>query len=259
MTRNNPNGTAFIAKISPSGHGLADLVYSTYYGGQALNNALTGADSGQGIAVSATNAYVTGYMSAPDMLTTAGAFQTSPRRCRSDERVCGRNTSDANDLGISDNPRVWNSADRRAVAAAVRHDNQQHSIAHHVDTSTYDKKNAADFAGAAGGARRQSAALPTGELNAATIGAAIAAISPKHAIIMDEAATTGLPFFGYSAGAPAAYLPRPHRRRDRPGPSLRHRRGGRSPPIARSSPSRPTAAACTPSRRCGPRPASAST
>jgi acetolactate synthase-1/2/3 large subunit len=45
-------------------------------------------------------------------------------------------------------------------------------------------------------------ALPTGELNAATIGAAIAAIMPEHAIIMDEAATTGLPFFGYSAGAP---------------------------------------------------------
>ncbi len=46
-------------------------------------------------------------------------------------------------------------------------------------------------------------ALPTGELNAATIGAAIAATMPEGAIVMDEAATTGLPFFGYSAGAPA--------------------------------------------------------
>jgi acetolactate synthase-1/2/3 large subunit len=46
-------------------------------------------------------------------------------------------------------------------------------------------------------------ALPTGELNAATIGAAIAATMPEGAIIMDEAATTGLPFFGYSAGAPS--------------------------------------------------------
>src|SRR5258707_13718841 len=26
---------------------------------------------------------------------------------------------------------------------------------------------------------------------------------PEHAIMMDEAATTGLPFFGYSGGAPA--------------------------------------------------------
>ena len=46
-------------------------------------------------------------------------------------------------------------------------------------------------------------ALPTGELNAATIGAAIAATMPEGAIVMDEAATTGLPFFGASAGAPA--------------------------------------------------------
>jgi acetolactate synthase I/II/III large subunit len=44
--------------------------------------------------------------------------------------------------------------------------------------------------------------LPTGELNPATIGAAIAATMPEGAIVMDEAATTGLPFFGYSAGAP---------------------------------------------------------
>ncbi len=43
---------------------------------------------------------------------------------------------------------------------------------------------------------------PTGKLNAATVGAALAALMPENAIIMDEAATTGLPFFGASAGAP---------------------------------------------------------
>jgi hypothetical protein len=74
--RNNPNGTAFVSKISPNGQGLADLVYSTYFGGQTLNNALKTADSVQGIAVSGTNAYVAGYMTAPDMLTSSGAFQT---------------------------------------------------------------------------------------------------------------------------------------------------------------------------------------
>ncbi len=73
--RNNPNGTAFVSKISPNGQGLADLVYSTYFGGQTLNNALKTADSAQGIAVSGTNAYVAGYMTAPDMLTSSGAFQ----------------------------------------------------------------------------------------------------------------------------------------------------------------------------------------
>jgi acetolactate synthase-1/2/3 large subunit len=61
--------------------------------------------------------------------------------------------------------------------------------------------------------------LPTGELNAATIGAAIAATMPEGAIVMDEAATTGLPFFGASAGA--------HRRRDWTGAAVRDRRRGR--------------------------------
>jgi len=45
-------------------------------------------------------------------------------------------------------------------------------------------------------------ALPTGPLNAMTVGAAIAALMPEGAIVMDEAATTGLPFFMASAGAP---------------------------------------------------------
>ena len=59
-----------------------------------------------------------------------------------------------------------------------------------------------------GGARAEQASLsqrpplPTGKLDATTIGAAIAALMPENCIVMDEAATTGLPFFGLSAGAP---------------------------------------------------------
>ncbi|HSR56667.1 MAG TPA: acetolactate synthase large subunit, partial [Candidatus Binataceae bacterium] len=45
-------------------------------------------------------------------------------------------------------------------------------------------------------------AKPSGALNAATVGAALAATMPENAIVMDEAATTGLPFFLASAGAP---------------------------------------------------------
>jgi acetolactate synthase-1/2/3 large subunit len=45
-------------------------------------------------------------------------------------------------------------------------------------------------------------ALPTGKLDATTIGAAIAALMPDNCIVMDEAATTGLPFFGASTGVP---------------------------------------------------------
>jgi acetolactate synthase I/II/III large subunit len=44
---------------------------------------------------------------------------------------------------------------------------------------------------------------PDGKLDATTIGAAIAAVMPENCIVMDEAATSGLPFFGASAGAPA--------------------------------------------------------
>ena len=44
---------------------------------------------------------------------------------------------------------------------------------------------------------------PVGKLNAMTAGAAIAAVMPEGAIVMDEAATTGLPFLAASAAAPA--------------------------------------------------------
>jgi len=43
---------------------------------------------------------------------------------------------------------------------------------------------------------------PSGKLNAATVGAALAAFIPENAIVMDEAATTGLPFFAASSSAP---------------------------------------------------------
>src|SRR5512146_924665 len=52
-------------------------------------------------------------------------------------------------------------------------------------------------------AAKSAAVGPTGALDATTIGAAIAAAMPENAIVMDEAATTGLPFFGASLRAPA--------------------------------------------------------
>jgi acetolactate synthase I/II/III large subunit len=50
---------------------------------------------------------------------------------------------------------------------------------------------------------RRTPSRPTGALDAASIGAAIAALMPENAIVMDEAATTGLPFFSASLDAPA--------------------------------------------------------
>jgi acetolactate synthase I/II/III large subunit len=48
---------------------------------------------------------------------------------------------------------------------------------------------------------------PTGKLDSVTIGAALASLMPENCIVMDEAATTGLPFFVASASTlPHTYL-----------------------------------------------------
>ena len=76
-TLHNTDGVAFVSKIGPNGLGLADLIYSTFYEGQSNNASPATADTGNGIAVSGTNAYVTGQMADPDMLTSTGAYQTT--------------------------------------------------------------------------------------------------------------------------------------------------------------------------------------
>jgi acetolactate synthase-1/2/3 large subunit len=64
----------------------------------------------------------------------------------------------------------------------------------------------ADEVGAPGeavaGAKLNRPPRPTGKLDSATVGAALAALLPESCIVMDEAATSGLPFFAASAGAP---------------------------------------------------------
>jgi acetolactate synthase-1/2/3 large subunit len=64
----------------------------------------------------------------------------------------------------------------------------------------------AEKLGAAGdsvpGAKLNRPPRPSGKLDSATVGAALAALLPENCIVMDEAATTGLPFFALSASAP---------------------------------------------------------
>jgi len=72
--RFNPEGVGFVAKISPGGNKIADLLYSSYFGGQTTNTAAN-QDSGLGIAVSGTNAYITGQMTSADMPVSAGVVQ----------------------------------------------------------------------------------------------------------------------------------------------------------------------------------------
>ncbi|HWO39433.1 MAG TPA: SBBP repeat-containing protein, partial [Candidatus Acidoferrum sp.] len=75
VTRKNANGTGFVSKINPGGHGLADLLYSSYFGGSG-NGSIN--DVGNGIAVSAAdNAYITGQTSSSDLPVTSGVFQSA--------------------------------------------------------------------------------------------------------------------------------------------------------------------------------------
>jgi len=65
------SGDVFFVKISPHGHGTADLLYSTFFGG-------TGADSGVAITVDSTHhVYLTGDTQSIDLPTTPGAYQTA--------------------------------------------------------------------------------------------------------------------------------------------------------------------------------------
>jgi len=72
-TRTNNRGSVFVSKVNASagGQGGADLIYSTFDGG---NGDGTHPDAGNGIAVSGTNAYVGGQATA-GLSTTAGVYQ----------------------------------------------------------------------------------------------------------------------------------------------------------------------------------------
>jgi hypothetical protein len=69
----NANGTGFVAKISPGGNGLADLLYSSYFGGNGSGGIN---DVGNGIAVSTTfNAYITGMAGSSNLPVTTPVVQ----------------------------------------------------------------------------------------------------------------------------------------------------------------------------------------
>lgn len=80
------------------------------------------------------------------------------------------------------------------------------TLASHADDNAGALEALADELGASTASPAAAPATrpprPLGALNPATIGAAIAALMPAGAIVMDEAATTGLPFFTASLGAP---------------------------------------------------------
>jgi hypothetical protein len=76
QTLTNPSGTAFISKVAANagGNNGADLLYSTHFGGNGDGSG--DLDGAFGIAVSGTNAYITGQATA-GLTTTSGAYQTA--------------------------------------------------------------------------------------------------------------------------------------------------------------------------------------
>jgi Beta-propeller repeat/Abnormal spindle-like microcephaly-assoc'd, ASPM-SPD-2-Hydin len=79
-TRKNCGGDAFISKLSPGGNGLADLLYSTFFGGSGPAAGCASPDSAKAIALdSSNNAYITGSTASTDfpVAPKPGAFQTA--------------------------------------------------------------------------------------------------------------------------------------------------------------------------------------
>ena len=74
-------GSGFVSKLSPSGTGTSDLLFSTYLGGSSNAGPLDGAFA---VAVgSSGNVYVTGQTFSTTFHTTTGAFQTACGSCSS--------------------------------------------------------------------------------------------------------------------------------------------------------------------------------
>ncbi|MGA8023808.1 MAG: SBBP repeat-containing protein [Candidatus Acidiferrales bacterium] len=75
QTSGNLNGTGFVAKINPGGNGQADLVYSSYFGGNGSGGIN---DISNGIALSsALNAYITGMAGSSNLPVTSGVLQNT--------------------------------------------------------------------------------------------------------------------------------------------------------------------------------------
>ena len=86
-TDTNANGTGFVAKINPGGNGLADLLYSSYFGGNGSGGI---DDIGNGIAVSTIfNAYITGMAGSSNLPVSATAFQKTLNSAVSNAFVAG--------------------------------------------------------------------------------------------------------------------------------------------------------------------------
>ena len=198
---NNPNGVAFVTKVSPNGQGAADLVYSTFFGGQTANSLLT-PDLGQGIAVAGTNAYITGEMSSPDMPVTSGVFQSALGATGAVNAFIAQLPMSTDDFGIPDQPRFWDPTRWQTVAAQfVTLTNNTSSSDRPDAAATIGAPNAADFSVAAGAKPVQSSLAGGASCTVAvTFTPPQSAEDPLQCNIPDTADTAAYPISGRAHG-----------------------------------------------------------
>ncbi len=73
QTRANGFGTGFISKINPGGNKQADLIYSSYFGGNGVGGTF---DAAYGVGLSGTNAVIAGQAASSNLPVTSGVVQS---------------------------------------------------------------------------------------------------------------------------------------------------------------------------------------
>ena len=73
QARNNGFGTGFVSKINPGGNKQADLIYSSYFGGNGVGGTF---DAAFGIGLFSGNAYIAGQAASSDLPVTSGVVQS---------------------------------------------------------------------------------------------------------------------------------------------------------------------------------------
>lgn len=74
QSRNNGNGSGFVSEINPGGHGQADLVYSSFFGGNGVGGTF---DAAYGIGLFMGNAYIAGQTASSNLPVTTNVYQST--------------------------------------------------------------------------------------------------------------------------------------------------------------------------------------
>jgi len=156
-TRTNLLGSVFVSKINApaGGHGGADLIYSTYFGGNGDTNG--DPDSGNGIAVAGTNAYIGGQATA-GLSTTGGVYQATTKNATGVNAFVAELPLIAT-LTATPNPLAFGNQPLNTPSAAMTVTVTNNSAGALPVTFAVTGTNAADFVAATGAANGCGATL----------------------------------------------------------------------------------------------------